>query len=161
MIIMGIDPGTAIIGWGIVETTGIKVGTPAYGSIQPESTEMSKRLLYLHRDLSQLIAQYHPDCMSVEELYFSTNAKTAISVGQARGVILLAAAQSSIPVVSYSPNTIKLAISGDGAADKKQVEKMVTLLLKLKSIPKPDDVADALAIALTHAYMHKIKAATS
>ncbi|HUD20222.1 MAG TPA: crossover junction endodeoxyribonuclease RuvC [Patescibacteria group bacterium] len=157
MIIMGVDPGFARVGWAIIEHKASRITPKAYGCIETEKTEtLPNRLMITHNAIQTLIKRFSPDCMSVEELYFATNAKTAISVGQARGVILLAAAQKNIPVVSYSPLTIKRTICGDGKADKSQIGRMVTKILKLKEIPKPDDTADALAIALTHGYSFRL-----
>ena len=109
-------------------------------------------MLTIYKKLLPLIGKHRPDCLSLEELFFATNAKTVMAVGQARGVVLLAAAHHKVPVASYSPPSVKLTICGNGRADKKEVQKMVTKLLRLKEIPKPDDTADALAIALTHVY---------
>ncbi len=153
MRILGIDPGTAIVGWGVIESAGAHRSALSYGSIQPSKTTLTGRLESIYDDIQWLIKTNTPDIMSVEEVFFATNAKTAMSVGAARGVILLAATKSHIPVVSYSPVRIKLAVCGDGKADKKQVEKMIMLTLKLPSPPKPDDVTDALAIALTHSFI--------
>jgi crossover junction endodeoxyribonuclease RuvC len=131
----------------------------SYGCITtPKGDVPEKRLATIHAAICLLCKKFKPDCMSIEDLFFSTNAKTAIGVGQSRGVILLAAAQSRIPVISYSPLTVKRAITGDGGADKKQVTQMVIRTLKLKTAPKLDDTADALAIAMTHAYSYKMKA---
>ncbi len=155
---MGIDPGIARLGWAIVETTRPNPRPIAYGCITTKQTDTApERLLAAHSALKRLLTQYHPACVSVEDLFFATNAKTAISVGQARGVVLLAAAQFKIPVVSYSPLAIKQTICGDGKADKMQVQHMVTKILRLSRVPQPDDAADALAIAMTHAYSYKLK----
>ena len=153
MIILGIDPGTARIGWGIINNTKPNLTVMAYGLITtPKEIQKELRLKSLYDGMTSLLTKYKPDIMSVEDLFFATNAKTAIAVGEARGVILLAAAKGNVPVVSYTPLSIKRTITGDGHADKKQVQKMITSLLKLKECPKPDDTADALAIAATHAY---------
>lgn len=156
--ILGIDPGTARIGWGIVEEHAGKLTAKAYGCITTDKVhDLPQRLSQIHTAVTALLREYNPACMSVEDLYFSNNAKTAIAVGQARGVILLAAAQAHVPVSSYSPMTVKQTICGSGAADKSQVGKMVTTLLRLKEIPKPDDTADALAIAVTHGFSYKLR----
>lgn len=158
MIILGIDPGIARIGWAAMKTNSPEPIPLSYGCITTEKTEEPEvRLLQIYEAILLLCKKFTPGCMSVEDLYFATNAKTAIGVGQSRGVILLAAAKQKIPVVSYSPLTIKRTITGDGKADKKQVERMVTRILKLKVTPTPDDAADALAIAMTHAYSYKVK----
>ena len=159
MIILGIDPGIARVGWAVIKTGKPDPATISYGCITtPKEDAPESRLVTIHAAIGLLCKKFKPDCMSVEELFFSTNAKTAIGVGQSRGVILLAAAQSKIPVVSYSPLTVKRTITGDGNADKKQVTQMVVRTLKLKTAPKLDDTADALAIAMTHAYSYKMKA---
>lgn len=158
MTILGIDPGTARIGWGIIETKGSLYHTRAFGLITTERNEaVELRLLKAYHQICKICVKYAPDVVSIEELFFATNAKTAIAVGQARGILLLSAAANGIPVYSYSPLAVKRAITGDGHADKKQVLKMIVSLLKLKEPPKPDDVADALAIALAHVYSYRIK----
>ena len=155
--ILGVDPGTARIGWGIIEEHNGKLTAKAYGCITTDKIDsQAERLAQLFAAFNTIISTYKPQQMGVEDLYFSNNAKTAIAVGQARGVILLASALSHIPVTSYSPMTVKKTICGSGSADKSQVGKMVTLLLHLKELPKPDDTADALAIAVTHGYSYKL-----
>lgn len=157
MTILGIDPGIERTGWGILEARNPPT-LISYGLISThKSLDHNKRLIEIYSDISELIRQYHPDSMAIEKLYFSTNVKTAFDVGESRGVILLAAAQANITVVSYSPLTVKHAVCGSGSADKMQIQKMVKLTLCLPTIPKPDDVADAIAIALTHAYSYKMK----
>lgn len=158
MIIFGVDPGTARIGWSLIQSNKSVISTISYGCITTQKEEREQiRLLKLHDALRSLINKYKPQCLAVEALYFATNAKTAISVGQARGVILLTAAESKLPVSSYSPLAVKRTICGDGKADKKQVERMVIRILKLKETPALDDTSDALAIALTHAYSYKLQ----
>ena len=158
MIIFGIDPGTARLGWGIIDTKTPNPHAVTFGCITTDTSHSApQRLLIIHKELTDLLETHKPDCVSIEELFFAKNAKTIIPVGQARGVAILAAAQKNIPVVSYSPLTIKRAITGDGKADKKQVQYMITKLLHLSKVPTPDDTADALAIALTHAYSYKMK----
>lgn len=153
MRVLGIDPGTATTGFGLV--AGSPGASDAYlvdcGVVTtPAHMDMSRRLVELHDGLRQLIAELQPDACAVEELFFNTNATTVISVSQARGVILLTAAQASIPVFEYTPLQVKQALTGYGRADKRQVQSMVQLLLNLAVPPKPDDAADAVAIALTH-----------
>jgi crossover junction endodeoxyribonuclease RuvC len=161
MVIMGIDPGTARVGWAVVNTDKGITKALSYGCITTDKNETApKRLEKIYLELSRYVAKFKPDCMAIEDLFFTVNAKTAIPVGQARGVILLTAAQKNINVVSYTPLTVKQTICGSGRAEKQQVQKMVTRLLHLPQIPKPDDVADALAIALTHAYSYKMKGKT-
>jgi len=157
MIILGLDPGTARVGWGIVKANGTTYESVAYGLIETDKELLPEdRLKEIFDAVQTLIKQYKPEVISIEDLFFSTNAKTAIAVGQARGVLLLACAKHHIKTASYSPLTIKRAITGDGKADKRQVQYMVTKQLHLLETPKPDDVADALAIALTHAFSHQM-----
>lgn len=158
MRILGIDPGTARVGWALIDDQSGKPLPAAYGLITTEAAEQPEtRLLQIHRELLALIGQYKPNVVGVEELFFSTNAKTVIPVAQARGIVLLTAAEQNLPVVSYSPLVVKRTICGDGRADKVQVQHMIARILHLAHAPKPDDVADAVAIALTHAYSYKLK----
>ena len=158
MIIIGIAPGTARVGWAVITVEGSRIGFLSYGCITTQINESpEERLHIIHRHVSALLVKHRPHSVALEDLFFATNAKTVIPVAQARGVILLASAQHHIPVVSYSPPAVKLAITGDGRADKAQVTRMVVKLLHLAKPPKPDDTADALAIALTHAYSYKLK----
>jgi crossover junction endodeoxyribonuclease RuvC len=158
MTIMGIDPGIGRVGWGIISENKFKQQLIEVGCLEtdPKLTE-EKRLKQVHAFIRELIQKYNPDVVAVESLFFATNAKTAISVGQARGVILLAIADENLPLFSYTPLQVKQSISGYGKADKNQVQQMVKSLLKLPQIPKPDDAADALAIALTHAFNYKVR----
>lgn len=161
MIILGIDPGIATTGYGIIEFIGSKYSMVDYGTINTSpklSTE--KRLLEIYSELSLLIQRYSPDTIAIEELFFSTNVKTCIPVAQARGVILLCVAQTKIPFKSYSPLQVKSGVTGYGKSDKKQVQYMVKQLLNLSSTPKPDDAADALALAICHSHLHKIHSLT-
>lgn len=161
MIIIGIDPGTARVGWAVVAVNGSKISALSYGCITtPVRDSPEMRLLTIHDKLTQVLITYKPKNLALEDLFFGTNAKTVIPVGQARGVVLLAAAQQNIPVVSYAPRAVKRAIAGDGMADKTQVTRMVMRILRLDTPPKPDDTADAIAIALTHAYSYKLKEKT-
>lgn len=158
MIIMGIDPGIARVGWAFIEPNGQKIIPIAFGCIETVKNMLPEtRLKKVYEEITKLFQKYSPDACAVEELFFSTNAKTAMAVGQSRGVLLLAAAMNRIPVISYSPLTIKQTITGDGKADKRQVSRMVVLTLRLTQAPKLDDTADALAIAMTHAYTYKMK----
>lgn len=158
MKILGIDPGTARIGWACIDSAHIHYSSSQYGCITTEKEELpEKRLHSVYTAIVDLIHTHKPEAMSVEELFFSTNVKTAIAVAQARGVILLAAASTHIPVFSYTPNAVKQTICGYGKADKKQIQRMVKAILSLDEVPKPDDTADAIAIALTHAYSYKIR----
>ncbi len=156
MKILGIDPGIGRCGWGMVETQGSKLGVQGYGCIETSpKKEIPLRLKEIYAEISKIIKTYKPDAMAIEELFFNTNAKTAFVVGQARGVILLAAAQNNLEIAIYTPLQVKMALTGYGHAEKKQVGKMVKALLLLKDVPKPDDTADALAIALTFAFSSK------
>ena len=158
MVIFGVDPGTARVGWAALSSNASQVSVLSYGTITTDKGETRQdRLLTIYQTLTKNLKNFKPDVMVLEDLFFATNAKTVIAVGERRGVILLAAALAKIPVVSYTPLVVKQTICGSGNADKTQVQKMVTRLLKLPSIPKPDDTADALAIALTHAYSYKMK----
>lgn len=149
-IILGIDPGIADTGWGVIEKQGQKITMIDCGSIStPAKAEFIKRLKTLHQELSEIIKKYKPDAVSVEELFFCKNVKTALIVGQARGVVLMTIAQNNLPIFEYTPLQVKQALTSYGKADKKQVGQMVKVMLNLKSIPKPDDAADALAIAIT------------
>ena len=154
MRILGVDPGTARLGFGIIDA-GDGYAAVDFGTIETSSKDtMAHRLLELYEALSSLIATHAPETMAIEQLFFSRNVTTAIAVGQARGVALLAAAQGGIPVAEYTPAEVKQAISGYGNADKQQVQFMVQLLLELDSVPYPDDAADALAVALCHGQSH-------
>ncbi|MBD8501035.1 crossover junction endodeoxyribonuclease RuvC [Paenibacillus arenosi] len=153
MRILGIDPGIAIVGFGFIDKIGSRLTPVQYGSIQTESTTAPEiRLLQVYEATEKLLDQYKPDAMGIEKLFFNRNVTTAFTVGQARGVIILAAAKRGIPIAEYTPMQVKQAVVGYGGAEKKQVQEMVRLLLKLKTVPKPDDVADALAVAICHAH---------
>lgn len=158
MTILGVDPGYARVGWGVVNETSGKITANAHGLITTQKEIAPEtRLSEIYTAFGKILDEYTPDAVAVEDLFFSNNAKTAIAVGQARGVILLCANQHYMPVFSYSPVAIKKAICGSGSADKSQVGKMMVQLLRLKKLPTPDDVADALAIAATHGYSYKLK----
>ncbi len=150
-MILGIDPGLAIAGYSLVEKKGNKFFVVDYGVVRTSAGEDNvKRLKKLYDELIGLIDEYQPDQMAVEELFFNKNVKTAILVGQARGVILLAGAQSGLKVAEYTPLQIKQAVVGYGRAGKNQVQEMVKALLNLEQIPRPDDAADALAVSICH-----------
>ncbi len=152
MRILGIDPGYAIIGFGIIEYEGGKFKVVDYGKITtPAGQSLSKRLKSIYDAMTNIFERYKIDVMAVEELFFNTNVKTAIAVGHARGVILLSAENAKVPLYEYTPLQIKQAVVGYGRADKNQVQQMVKMFLKLKEVPKPDDTADALAVAICHA----------
>jgi len=151
MRILGIDPGTATTGFGVVDREYNNCKAVDYGIIETTpDLDMPERLKRIHEGICWLIEEYQPDELVVEELFFNRNVTTAITVGQARGVVLLAAAQHNIPTSEYTPMQVKQAITGYGGADKKQVQMMVKNILKLATIPRPDDAADALAIAVCH-----------
>ena len=156
MIILGIDPGTATTGWGVVEEIRNHFNCIDVGIITTKAgLPLEKRLLTIFDDVTTLCKKFAPHAVSIEQLFFNTNAKTALLVGQARGVVLLAAEKKKIPLFSYTPLQVKMAITGYGRADKKQMQEMVKKLLNLPKIPRPDDAADALAIALTHCFSFK------
>jgi len=153
MIILGIDPGLAIVGWGVVEYQGSKFRTLGYGSIEtPAGMATEQRLALIYEGIGKLIDTYHPEHIAVEELFFNTNQTTGIRVAEARGVIIMRAYQMGVKVFEYTPLQVKQAVVGYGRAEKKQVITMVTMLLGLPKPPKPDDTADALAIAMCHAH---------
>jgi crossover junction endodeoxyribonuclease RuvC len=149
VIILGIDPGVAALGYGIVERTGGRLRMVDAGCLETSATEaLPERLLKVHRQVVELIDLHQPALVAVERLFFSKNAQTAFAVGQARGVVLLAAAAASLPVREATPSEVKTAVAGYGAADKEQVGRMVAVCLGLKAAPRPDDAADALAVAI-------------
>ena len=153
MILLGIDPGLAIVGWGVVDYQNNRFRPIAYGSIQtPAGMETADRLTLIHRDLAAIIDKYRPAQMAVEELFFTKNITTGIRVAEARGVILMTAREKGLSLAEYTPNQVKQAVVGYGGADKRQVIAMVTRILGLPEPPKPDDTADALAIAVCHAH---------
>jgi len=151
MLTLGIDPGTATMGWGLVEENGSGLRALCHGCIKTSPKKhSSERLSKLFRELKALIRKHEPDHVAVEKLFFGKNAKTAISVGEARGVVLLAACEEGIPITEYTPLQVKMAATGYGKADKHQIQQMVKALLKLDGVPRPDDAADALAVAICH-----------
>lgn len=152
MRILGIDPGTGILGFGVVDVDkqGKAVLVDAGVIRTPVKQPDSQRLLTIYEELSEIITTNKPSIMAVEKLFFSQNVTTAMSVSQARGVVLLCGEQNSLELHEYTPQQIKQALTGYGKADKKQIQEMVRAVLKLKEVPKPDDCADALAVALTH-----------
>ena len=155
MIVLGIDPGLAIVGWGVLECSGVRFKPLGYGSIQtPAGMRTEERLAKIYRDLNKIIDHFHPDEMAVEELFFTNNITTGIRVAEARGIILLCGEQKGIPISEYTPMQVKQAVVGYGNATKHQVMEMTKRLLHLDTLPKPDDAADAIAIALCHARSH-------
>ena len=152
-MILGIDPGYAIVGYGILSYDGYKFRPLGYGAITTQAgVDFNLRLLDIYNDMKTVINTYKPDVMSIEKLFFNTNQKTGIDVAQARGVIILAAAQCGIPVYEYTPLQVKQSVVGYGRAEKKQVMEMTRSILGLGSVPKPDDTADALALAICHGH---------
>lgn len=158
MRILGIDPGIGRTGWGVIEVESGKLKVEKYDCIETApKLFMEQRLKVLHEDIISIINEHKPDCLAIEDLFFNTNAKTALIVGQARGVVLLTAAEKNLSIAVYTPLQVKMAVTGYGRAEKSQVGQMVKTILKLKVVPKPDDTADALAIALCHAFSRKMK----
>ena len=161
MLVLGIDPGTATTGYGLVREAESGPASVAYGTIQtPAGAPMPERLRTLYRELQKIIALYRPDSGAVEKLFFQKNVTTAMTVGQARGVALLALAEAGVSVGEYTPRDVKQAVAGYGGADKRQVQQMVRAILNLPEVPRPDDAADALAIAICHLHSLKMKSLT-
>lgn len=153
MVILGIDPGYAIIGWGVLEHKGNKFNVVDYGAITTEAkTPFPQRLQIIYTEMCRLFSEYKPDAMSLEKLFYNSNAKTVIDVAQARGVITLSAQQNGVPIFEYTPLQVKQSVVGYGRAEKKQVQEMTRVILNLEKIPKPDDTADALAMAICHGH---------
>lgn len=153
MVILGIDPGVAITGYGVISYEGNKFKVVEYGAILTEAkSDLSKRLLKISNDMELIIKRLKPDILVVEELFFNKNIKTALMVGHGRGAVLLTGASLGLPVYEYTPLQVKQAVVGYGRAEKSQIQQMVKTLLCLPQIPKPDDVADALAVAICHAH---------
>ena len=159
MLVLGIDPGTATTGYGLVrEDKGGNLIAVEYGVVRtPAQDAMPQRLLQIYHQIQEIISLHRPDAGAVEKLFFQSNAKTAMSVGQARGVILLALAETEIPIAEYTPLAIKQAVVGYGSADKRQVQHMIRALLGLDDIPKPDDAADALAVAICYLHSYRME----
>lgn len=158
MLVIGIDPGTAITGYGLVRDTADSLEVVAYGVIQtPAGMPLPQRLLLLHQDLQRLLLLHRPQSGAVEKLFFQRNVTTAMSVGQARGVAMLALAEANLTIEEYTPLEVKQAVAGYGNADKAQMQYMVRALLNLDEIPRPDDAADALAVAICHLHSARIR----
>lgn len=152
MVILGIDPGIATVGFGVIQTDGSRQIPLRYGVITtPAGMRLAARLALIHNDMCSLIDKFRPDAMAIEELFFNTNITTGISVAHGRGVVLLAGEEKGVPMYEYTPLQVKQAITGYGRAEKKQMMEMIRRLLGLDSVPRPDDAADALAIAVCHA----------
>jgi len=156
-LVLGIDPGTATTGFGLVrERDDGSLELVEFGIIStPKEEAAHRRLVQLYDEMKKIIKRHKPDSVGVEKLFFQRNISTAIAVGQARGVVMLAIAQANLDVAEYTPNEVKQAVAGYGSADKKQVQEMVRVLLSMPSIPKPDDAADAMAIAITHIHTRR------
>ncbi|MBE6834874.1 MAG: crossover junction endodeoxyribonuclease RuvC [Ruminococcaceae bacterium] len=153
MVILGIDPGYAIVGYGVINYEKNHFSVIDYGAITTEAkTPFNQRLHIIFNDMIQLIEKYKPEAMAIEKLFYNTNAKTVIDVAQARGVIMLSAELNGVPAFEYTPLQVKQSVVGYGRAEKKQVQEMTRVLLNLEKIPKPDDTADALAMAICHAH---------
>lgn len=161
MITLGIDPGTALLGYGLVAGQD-SIRMIEYGAVetQPEDPPQ-KRLEIIYDSLIEIIADHNPDVVAIEQLFFARNTTTALAVGQARGVAMLAASKSSLPVFEYKPAEIKLAVAGHGGADKRQIQEMVRTILGLQELPRPDDAADALAVGICHAFTAAFRQATA
>ena len=152
MRVLGIDPGYAIVGWGVVEYIGNRFAPIGYGAVITEKdTPFEQRLIEIYEGVLDICKRYQPEALSIEKLYYQHNQTTVIGVAEARGVILLAAAQAGLPIYEYTPMQVKQAVTGYGKAVKKQVQEMTRILLHLPAVPKPDDTADALALAVCHA----------
>lgn len=153
MVVLGIDPGYAIVGYGAIEQVRSQSRVLGYGAITTKAgVPLPDRLSEIYHDMLELLNRVKPDAAAIEELFFNTNVTTGIAVAQARGVIVLACAQSGVPVFQYTPLQVKMAVVGYGRAEKKQVMEMTRIMLGLEKIPRPDDAADALAVALCHAH---------
>jgi crossover junction endodeoxyribonuclease RuvC len=158
MRVLGVDPGTAITGWGLIEGEGQSLRLVDYGTITTAAkTDLPTRLQQIYRHMMVLMTEYRPEAVAVEEIFFGHNVRTALVVGQARGVALLAIADAGLPLYEYKPLEVKQAVTGYGRADKGQVQSMVRLLLDLAENPRPDDAADALAVAICHAHSARLK----
>jgi crossover junction endodeoxyribonuclease RuvC len=156
VIVLGIDPGTAATGYGVVERSGSRLRAVDYGCLETLSTqELPRRLLEIHGAITELITTHQPQMLGVERLFFNRNVQTAFAVGQARGVVLLAAAEAGLPVFEYGPHEVKMAVTGYGRADKAQVQRMVQVVLGMAVLPRPDDAADALAVAICLAHAQR------
>jgi crossover junction endodeoxyribonuclease RuvC len=162
VLVLGIDPGTAITGYGLVREEADALILLAYGAITtPAKQPLPERLQTIYQELAAIVREHQPDVAAVEELFFSRNARTALAVGHARGVILLALAEAGLEIHEYKPVEVKQAIAGYGGADKRQVQEMVRMLLHLEQVPQPDDAADAVAVAVCHIHSAKMKALMS
>jgi len=159
MRVLGVDPGTAITGYGVVEDSGDELRALAFGVVRtPADLPLAARLQTIYRELRALASRWQPPVAAIEELFFSANARTAMNVGQARGVVLLALADAGLEIAEYAPLEVEQAVTGYGGADKAQMQEMVRLLLGLEGVPRPDDAADALAVAICHLHSARLAA---
>ena len=153
MVILGIDPGYAIVGWGVIDYTANRFQVIAYGAVTTEAkTPFNERLETVYDGICDIINKYKPDALAIEKLFYNNNAKTVIDVSQARGVIMLSAQKNGVPAFEYTPLQVKQSVVGYGRAEKKQVQEMIKRILFLEKVPKPDDTADALAMAICHGH---------
>lgn len=160
MRVLGIDPGYAIVGWGVVDYIGNRFSPAAFGAVTTEAGQpFEERLLAVYRGVREVLAGCKPEALAIEQLFYQHNQTTVIGVAEARGVILLAAAEAEVPVFEYTPMQVKQAVTGYGKAVKKQVQEMTRVLLHLEKVPKPDDTADALAMAITHCHCSRSRLA--
>jgi crossover junction endodeoxyribonuclease RuvC len=158
MLVLGIDPGTATTGWGLVRTDGEVLALVEYGTVcTSPDVALPQRLQTIYRELGEIFARHQPSVVAVEKLFFNKNARTAMAVGQARGVVLLAVADAGLPLHEYTPLEVKLSVCGYGRASKEQVQKLVQMLLGLDFVPQPDDAADALAVAICHLHSSRLE----
>lgn len=153
--ILGIDPGTRHVGYGIIESTGSSLRHIHHGCVNTRGDELADRLVQIHHGLQEMIALHQPTIAAIETVFAGENIRTAIAIGEGRGVALLSAAENGLAVFGYEPAVVKKAVAGSGRASKKQIQEMVRVLLGLKEIPSPDHAADALALAITHAHRQK------
>ncbi len=162
MIILGIDPGLSVTGYGVVAVDGGKARCVDFGGIYPASrAPLAEKLQRIYAGIKEVVEAYHPDAVAIEDIFYHENVKTAIVMGHARGVSILAAQQAQVPVFEYSPREVKMSVGGSGAASKQQVQAMVQTLLRLPELPRPFDAADALAVALCHFHRMKFQSLTS
>lgn len=162
MLVLGVDPGTATTGYGLVRERAGRLEALDYGAVTTsKDLPLPSRLLIIHKELTGLIRVHAPDAMAVEELFFNRNVRTALAVGQARGVVLFTAAAAGVPVAEYTPPQVKQAVTGYGGADKAQMQAMVKLVLGLREVPRPDDAADALAVAICCVHSHGLERLTA
>lgn len=153
MKILGIDPGTQVAGYGLIETKGSKIVVIEYGSLKTDKKQsFPQRLKFIHSRIMDIILKYQPDQMAIEEVFYGKNIKSAIKIGEGRGIVFLCAALANIPIAEYAATVIKKAVVGNGSAHKNQVQEMVKIILELPKIPEPEDASDALAIAICHSH---------